>query len=102
VEQHGVARAAGAAVHVRTLAYCGEGGSVSYSVVGPGGRFCDNVGRAHRSNFVYFVVDFCNGVFCHKCHDPECAGFRSPWLPLPVDVWGQQEAEQELLLLQGS
>ena len=76
---------------MRTIAYCGEGGTVSYSVVGPGGRHCDNVGRTHRSNFVYFVLDFASGLFCHKCHDPECAGFRSPWLPLPQEVWCQED-----------
>jgi hypothetical protein len=43
------------------------------------------------------VLDFATGLFCHKCHDPECAGFRSPWLPLPLEVWCQ---EQVLPLLQ--
>ena len=46
-------------------------------VTGPGGHFCENVGRNHRSNYIFFVINFSDGVFCQKCHDPECRDFRS-------------------------
>jgi hypothetical protein len=77
-------------MQVRTLAYCGEGGCVSYSLIGPGSHACQRIGRPHRSNHVFYVVDFESGHFCQKCHDPECAAWRSPWRPLPPEVWRQQ------------
>ena len=45
-------------------------------VAGPGGHFCENIGRNHRSNYVFFVINFPAAVFCQKCHDPECRDFR--------------------------
>jgi hypothetical protein len=44
---------------------------------------------------VFYVLDFsCNGYsgggFCQKCYDPDCKGYRSPWGPLPTEVWQQQ------------
>ena len=50
------------------------------------GRFCGGVGRPHRSNGVYYVVDLRGGTFRQRCHDPECRGYRSPAAPLPGDV----------------
>ena len=41
------------------------------------------MGRAHRSNYVYFVVNLRNAQYAQKCHDPDCAHFRSEWMPLP-------------------
>jgi hypothetical protein len=48
---------------------------------------------------VFYVLDFSprgfsGGSFCQKCYDPDCRGFRSPWAPLPVEVWQQQRLEQ--------
>lgn len=50
------------------------------------GRYCGGVGRPHRSNGVYYVVDLRGGTFRQRCHDPECKGYRSPASPLPADV----------------
>jgi len=50
------------------------------------GRFCGGVGRPHRSNGVYYVVDLRGGTFRQRCHDPDCRGYRSPAAPLPADV----------------
>lgn len=50
---------------------------------GPGSHWCGNVGRAHASNNVHFVAHLREGRFAQKCHDPDCAGYRSPWAPLP-------------------
>lgn len=35
-------------------------------------RWCGNVGRAHRSNNVMFIVDLSLRVYYQKCHDPAC------------------------------
>lgn len=44
---------------------------------GPGSHYCENLGRAHKSNHVYFVLNFVQGVCCQKCYDPDCTSFRS-------------------------
>jgi hypothetical protein len=50
-------------------------------------RWCGNVGRHHKSNGVFAIADLEAGVWYMRCYDPECAGWRSPALPLPADVW---------------
>ncbi|KAI8465538.1 MAG: hypothetical protein J3K34DRAFT_461346 [Monoraphidium minutum] len=80
-------RAGGLHAAVRTVAYCGDDGAVAYSLIGPGSHACLRLERSHRSNHVFFVLDFATGQFCQKCHDPECWGYRSPWMPLPPEVW---------------
>lgn len=58
-------------------------------------RFCARVGRPHRSNGVFWVVSLApapagaGGGCCwahQRCHDVDCAGFRSPSVPLPPDA----------------
>eukprot|EP01116_Phalansterium_solitarium_P006383 TRINITY_DN1867_c0_g2_i1.p3 TRINITY_DN1867_c0_g2~~TRINITY_DN1867_c0_g2_i1.p3 ORF type:complete len:152 (+),score=67.97 TRINITY_DN1867_c0_g2_i1:501-956(+) len=35
-------------------------------------RYCENLGRAHKSNHVFYVVDLLKQHFYQKCHDPDC------------------------------
>lgn len=86
IERVATQRAGGAQARARTLALCGSGATVAYSMIGPGSQYCENVGRPHASNHVYFVADFCRGVYAQKCHDPDCARFRSGWMPLPPNL----------------
>jgi hypothetical protein len=95
---------------------CTQHAAFAFSLLGPGSHACGRLGRDHRSNYVFFVLDFsCNGYsggsFCQKCYDPDCRGYRSPWAPLPAEVWQQQRLaesaaaweqrqRQQLLLLQ--
>lgn len=81
---------------MRSLAYCGDGSAVAYGLAGPGGRYCDNVGRPHRSNGAYYLLDFASGQFCQKCYDPDCAGYRSAYAPLPPGVWQRERVEGDL------
>ena len=62
-------------------------------------RFCARLGRPHRSNGVFYVVDFRAGAAFQKCHDPECraAGFRGEPLPLPLAVLAEAARLQALL-----
>lgn len=46
-------------------------------------RYCGNIGREHRSNGVFYVVDLHQKVWYQKCHDPDCRSYRSPLSPLP-------------------
>ncbi|XP_048186454.1 DNA-directed primase/polymerase protein [Perognathus longimembris pacificus] len=51
-------------------------------------RWCENIGRAHRSNNIMILVDLKNEVWYQKCHDPVCkaVNFKSDYFPLPADV----------------
>lgn len=62
--------------HAMRVSACARG-------AGPGSHWCEHVGRAHKSNRVFFVVSLAEGRYAQKCHDPDCAHFRSAWMPLP-------------------
>ena len=53
-------------------------------------RWCERIGRAHKSNGTYLVVELVPGEvlpgYWQGCHDPDCRGWRSPAAPLPIDV----------------
>ncbi|KAJ0967846.1 hypothetical protein J5N97_024763 [Dioscorea zingiberensis] len=49
-------------------------------------RYCENIGREHKSNHVMYIVDFRIAGYYQKCYDPDCRGYRSPLRPLPSDV----------------
>jgi hypothetical protein len=74
VEAAQASRASGEAVSVRSLTFCGEAGTVAYGLLGAGSHYCARIGRAHRSNRVYLLLDFCTGAYCQKCFDPDCSG----------------------------
>ncbi|GLD94207.1 hypothetical protein PINS_up002818 [Pythium insidiosum] len=49
-------------------------------------RWCENIGRPHKSNNVMFVVDLIQRVVVQRCHDPRCQAmdYRSEPQPLPA------------------
>ncbi|NWW92423.1 PRIPO protein, partial [Rhynochetos jubatus] len=53
-----------------------------------GYRWCENIGRAHKSNNIMILVDLKKEVWYQKCHDPVCRekNFRSPSFPLPPRI----------------
>ncbi|NXU36587.1 PRIPO protein, partial [Drymodes brunneopygia] len=53
-----------------------------------GYRWCENIGRAHKSNNIMIVVDLKNEVWYQKCHDPVCReqNFKSQSFPLPPGI----------------
>ncbi|XP_058797758.1 DNA-directed primase/polymerase protein-like [Phymastichus coffea] len=51
-----------------------------------GNRYCDNIGRWHKSNNIYYIVDLINKIMYQKCHDEDCRGFVSTPKALPVEV----------------
>ena len=70
--------------HWKDSVSCTAKGSLVWDcLAGPGAHYCENVGRAHRSNYVYFVVSLRNAhaQYAQKCHDPDCAA-----LPVGVDA----------------
>ncbi|XP_003205563.1 DNA-directed primase/polymerase protein isoform X1 [Meleagris gallopavo] len=67
-----------------------------------GYRWCENIGRAHRSNNIMILVDLKKEVWYQKCHDPVCKekNFKSQSLPLPPRIclsslFIEEEDEQE-------
>ncbi len=55
-------------------------------------RWCGNVGRSHKSNGVFYMVDLRDGCFYQKCHDPDCRAYRSPPETLPPEARGERAA----------
>lgn len=49
-------------------------------------RYCERIGREHKSNHVMYVVDLRRADYYQKCHDPDCQGYRSPLRPIPWNV----------------
>ncbi|XP_060190077.1 uncharacterized protein LOC132619142 isoform X1 [Lycium barbarum] len=49
-------------------------------------RYCERIGRQHKSNHVIYIVDLQRAVYYQKCHDPDCRGYRSPLRPVPDNV----------------
>jgi DNA-directed primase/polymerase protein len=48
-------------------------------------RWCGNIGRQHKSNGIYIVVDLSAGLWWQKCFDPDCRAYRSETMPLPQE-----------------
>ncbi|KAA3674597.1 uncharacterized protein DEA37_0007959 [Paragonimus westermani] len=59
-----------------------------FSVTLDGLRFCERVGRPHRSNHVILVFDLSQRIYYQKCLDPDCraVNFRSQSWPLPPNL----------------
>ncbi|XP_074678841.1 DNA-directed primase/polymerase protein isoform X1 [Strix aluco] len=53
-----------------------------------GYRWCENIGRAHKSNNIMILVDLKKEVWYQKCHDPVCRekNFKSQSFPLPTRI----------------
>ncbi|KAK0142473.1 DNA-directed primase/polymerase protein [Merluccius polli] len=49
-------------------------------------RWCENVGRFHKSNNIMILVDLKEEIWYQKCHDPACRTFRSSSYPLPKEI----------------
>ncbi|XP_035753670.1 DNA-directed primase/polymerase protein isoform X3 [Egretta garzetta] len=53
-----------------------------------GYRWCENIGRPHKSNNIMILVDLKKEVWYQKCHDPVCRekNFKSQSFPLPPRI----------------
>ncbi|XP_074381097.1 uncharacterized protein LOC141721856 isoform X2 [Apium graveolens] len=49
-------------------------------------RYCERIGRQHKSNHVMYIVDLRRAAYYQKCHDPDCRGYRSPLRPVPEEI----------------
>ncbi|GFP81021.1 DNA-directed primase/polymerase protein [Phtheirospermum japonicum] len=69
---------------IRSWFWFSEYGLIVYSM--SRNRYCERIGREHKSNNVIYVVDLRRDIYYQKCHDPDCRGYRSPLRPVPYDV----------------
>ncbi|KAK1383533.1 hypothetical protein POM88_021268 [Heracleum sosnowskyi] len=49
-------------------------------------RYCERIGRQHKSNHVIYIFDLRRAAYYQKCHDPDCRGYRSPLRPVPEEI----------------
>jgi hypothetical protein len=80
--------------------------SITYQLVR--NRYCQQIGRSHKSNNVYWIVEFATWTCVQGCHDPECFGRSSPMVianehlaPIQDEYrqWQEEEFEKALLAL---
>ncbi|KAG7014744.1 DNA-directed primase/polymerase protein [Cucurbita argyrosperma subsp. argyrosperma] len=81
---------------IRCWYWFSEYGLIVYSM--SRNRYCERIGREHKSNHVMYVVDLRRAAYYQKCHDPDCRGYRSPLRPTPIDSipsqWVSTDSEQ--------
>lgn len=58
--------------------------TISYSM--KGNRWCENIGRAHKSNNIIWNVHLIDRFCWQSCHDPDCRGFRGEHIGLPEEI----------------
>lgn len=69
--------------------------TIMYAIKG-GYKYCEKIGRHHKSNNVILMADLCQGMMYQKCFDPDCRGFRSfPW-PLPATLCSQAGSSADI------
>lgn len=70
--------------HVRRSVYFSSSSVIVYDIFGY--RYCQNIGRQHRSNNVKYIVNLNDYTYYQKCYDPDCSEFRSVPVILPLEV----------------
>lgn len=86
---------------IRQVSHFLDTDTLVYDVLGY--RYCENIGREHRSNGIMYVVDVNAGSFYQKCYDPDCraVSFRSAPRPVPPEClpsfWLEQVPDEVLL-----
>ncbi|KAF8413231.1 hypothetical protein HHK36_001207 [Tetracentron sinense] len=69
---------------IRSWYWFSEYGLMVYSM--SRNRYCERIGRQHKSNHVMYIVDLRRAVYYQKCYDPDCKGYRSPLRLIPTDA----------------
>ncbi|XP_057426931.1 uncharacterized protein LOC130720319 [Lotus japonicus] len=77
--------------NIHSWYFFSEFGLIVYSMTK--NRYCERIGRHHKSNNVIYVVDLRRAVYYQKCHDPDCRGYRSPLREIPVHVFSNPSVD---------
>ncbi|XP_023219254.1 DNA-directed primase/polymerase protein-like [Centruroides sculpturatus] len=72
--------------YIRHWSYFPESERVLYDIGNY--RYCENIGRHHKSNHIMFIACLKEGTYYQKCYDPECRSqqFRSKIRKLPPET----------------
>ncbi|XP_032687922.1 DNA-directed primase/polymerase protein-like [Odontomachus brunneus] len=81
---------------IRVTKYFDKTKILSYEIYG--NRFCENIGRWHKSNNVYWIVDMNKNEIYQKCHDEDCSGFTSAPKSLPEEIIFMLDTEGDTLI----
>ncbi|XP_066595529.1 DNA-directed primase/polymerase protein-like [Prorops nasuta] len=81
---------------IRTCKYLEGGELILYEIMEY--RYCQNIGRQHKSNNIYWIVDLNKKVMYQKCHDEECANFKSNPKRIPEEICFLLDKENDELL----
>ncbi|XP_011686015.1 PREDICTED: DNA-directed primase/polymerase protein-like [Wasmannia auropunctata] len=84
---------------IRIAKYSDKTKTLRYEVYG--NRYCENIGRHHKSNNVYWIVDLNTKKIYQRCHDPDCWDFSSIPKSLPEEILFKLDVEGDLLLCPG-
>ena len=61
-------------------------------------RYCENIGRYHKSNNVYWIVDLNTKKVYQKCHDEDCSEFLSTPKNLPEEILFKLDIEGDTFM----
>ncbi|XP_018048541.1 PREDICTED: DNA-directed primase/polymerase protein-like isoform X2 [Atta colombica] len=61
-------------------------------------RYCENIGRYHKSNNVYWIVDLNTKKVYQKCHDEDCSEFLSTPKNLPEEILFKLDKEGDIFM----
>ncbi|XP_053977914.1 DNA-directed primase/polymerase protein-like isoform X4 [Hylaeus volcanicus] len=63
-----------------------------------GYRYCENIGRCHKSNNVSLFVNLKSKTMYQRCYDEDCSGFQSEPKQLPEEVCFDIDEEGDMLV----
>lgn len=69
---------------ISNISYSPEFDTISLFI--EGNRFCQNIGREHKSNHIYLICNLTRGILTQRCFDPDCRGYESPPIDIPVSL----------------
>ncbi|KAG5332757.1 PRIPO protein, partial [Acromyrmex heyeri] len=81
---------------IRVAKYFDKTKTLRYEIYG--NRYCENIGRYHKSNNVYWIVDLNTKKVYQKCHDEDCSEFLSTPKNLPEEILFKLDIEGDTFM----
>ncbi|XP_011156785.2 DNA-directed primase/polymerase protein [Solenopsis invicta] len=81
---------------IRIVRYSDKTKTLKYEIYG--NRYCENIGKYHKSNNVYWIVDLNIKQIYQKCHDPDCSDFTSTPKNLPEEILFKLDTDGDTFL----
>ncbi|XP_011645420.1 DNA-directed primase/polymerase protein-like isoform X1 [Pogonomyrmex barbatus] len=81
---------------IRIVKYSEKANTLKYEILG--NRYCENIGRYHKSNNVYWIVDLNTKKIYQKCHDTDCSGFVSTAKSLSEEILFKLDIEGDIFM----